>query len=407
MKRTNALIAWSAIGLAMLSFSVSCKKESEKSPVPYYNAKHITDENKVAMLHSLKDLDGTGRLFEINYDVDYKLDQVLASNIGGTQALFQYIAYLLYDDIDPKSPEVKYGAGFSAFAVDEKAGKNRLMGRNYDFRHFASDGETLLPTSAILVRTSPKGGKKSISMVDGINLGYGKGFLYDENTDLSLLMGLPYAALDGINEDGFAIGVLALREKPTVQTKEGQGKIATTVAIRMLLDKASTVKEAIQLLDGYNMDMSADGKTAPEGATEQGYSNYHFFMADATGDYAIVEYCYGNNARTPDIMEVYTANDTLRCVTNFYVSPSMVGHLDGWGSTHGRKRYDTMRSTLADQNYSLSGSEAMNLLQSVAQTPGEELTSMTQWSAVYNLTEKSVRLAILRDYGKQFDFKVE
>ena len=49
----------------------------------------------------------------------------------------------------------------------------------------------------------------------------------------------------------------------------------------------------------------------------------------------------------------------------------------------------------------------MNLLQSVAQTPGEELTSMTQWSAVYNLTEKSIRLAILREYGKQFDFKVE
>ena len=66
-----------------------------------------------------------------------------------------------------------------------------------------------------------------------------------------------------------------------------------------------------------------------------------------------------------------------------------------------------MRSTLQDQNYSLRKSDAMNLLQSVAQTPGEELTSMTQWSAVYNLTEKSMRLAILREYGKQFDFKVE
>ena len=100
MKRKNSLIAWSAIGLAMLSLlPVSCKKESEKSTGPYYNAKHITDENKVAMIHSLKDLDGTGRLFEINYDVDYKLDQVLASNIGGTQALFEYIAYLLYDDL--------------------------------------------------------------------------------------------------------------------------------------------------------------------------------------------------------------------------------------------------------------------------------------------------------------------
>ena len=40
MKRKNSLIAWSAIGLAMLSLlPVSCKKESEKSNGPYYNAK--------------------------------------------------------------------------------------------------------------------------------------------------------------------------------------------------------------------------------------------------------------------------------------------------------------------------------------------------------------------------------
>ena len=78
------------------------------------------------------------------------------------------------------------------------------MGRNYDYRHFNADKTSYVPTSAILVHTAPQGGKKSISMVDGLNMGYGKGFYTDGNTDLSLLMGLPYAALDGINEDGFA-----------------------------------------------------------------------------------------------------------------------------------------------------------------------------------------------------------
>ena len=49
----------------------------------------------------------------------------------------------------------------------------------------------------------------------------------------------------------------------------------------------------------------------------------------------------------------------------------------------------------------------MELLSAVSQPPTEELTSQTQWSAVYNLTEKSLKLAILREYGKEYDFKVK
>lgn len=91
-------------------------------------------------------------------------------------------------------------------------------------------------------------------------------------------MGLPYALLDGINEDGFAIGILALTENQTVQNTS-KPKISCTVAMRMLLDRASTVKQAINLLKGYDMDMRGQGRS----------NNYHFFMADAEGDYAIVE----------------------------------------------------------------------------------------------------------------------
>ena len=100
-------------------------------------------------------------------------------------------------------------------------------------------------------------------------------------------------------------------------------------------------------------------------------------------------------------------NDTLRCVTNFYVSPTMAGTNDGWGSNHGKARYETIRNTLLYKNYTLKEDEAMSLLKAVAQPPTLELTSQTQWSSLYNLTERRLRLAILREYGREFNFKVE
>ena len=399
MRTHYSFFHWMPLAFAMMVVfaAVSCKNENpiDSDVVAKNPSVYITDADKLAMIHSMKDLDGAGRLYEINYTADYKLDQVLKFNITETNALFQYIAYLLYDTIPAKSPKVAFGAGCSAFAVPDDERIDYLMGRNYDFRHFDKTGTSYVPTSAILVHTAPANGKKSISMVDGLNMGFQKGFYTDGNTDLSLMMGLPYAALDGINEDGFAIGVLALNEKQTCQETE-LPRISTTVAIRMLLDHASTVKEAVAMLKRYDMDMRGNGR-----------SNYHFFMADATGDYAIVEYTIPKGDSIPRVMEVLTGNDTLRCVTNFYISPTMIGTTDGWGSEHGKGRYETMRKTLHENNYTLGEAKAMVLLDSVSQPPTEELTSQTQWSSLYNLTEKTLRLTILREYGKEYNFKVE
>lgn len=288
MKRYQIIVA-----LALAGLIVSCGKEEEKIKNP---AKYITDKDKLDMLYSMKDLDGKGRLYELDYTVDYKLDQVLKSNITDTENLFKYVAYLLYDELPGQKNSVSIDPGCSVFAVPESGSKNYIMGRNYDYRHFNSDKTSYVPTSAILVRTAPKGGKKSISMVDGLNMGFGQGFFSNGTQDISLLMGLPYAALDGINEDGFAIGVLALSEKQTNQ-QTGKPRIGTTVAIRMLLDKASTVKEAIEMLKNYDMDMRGSGR-----------SNYHYFMADATGDYAIVEYTLDGKSDEPSVMEIGRAH---------------------------------------------------------------------------------------------------
>ena len=391
MKNVILHYSWLLVCSILMAMTMSsCESTSTETQNP---SAYITDSEKLAMLHSMKDLDGTGRLYEINYTADYMLDKVLAAGITKSNDLFNYVAYLLFDNKPNESANVSYGAGCSAFAVPDPKSKDFLMGRNYDYRHSNNTG--YVATSAILVHTAPEGGKKSISMVDGLNLiYYGQGFYTDGNTDLSLLMGLPYAALDGINEDGFAIGILALKEEQTEQLSD-KPKISPTVAIRLLLDRASTVEEAVAMLDNYAMDMRGNGR-----------SNYHYFMADATGDYAIVEYTIPDGDSIPRFMEVLKGNDTLRCVTNFYVSPSMAGTTDGWGSSHGLDRYDTLRNNLLINNYMLSEDAAMGLLEKVAQAPTEELTSQTQWSALYNLTDKTVRLTILREYAKEYKFKV-
>ena len=382
-----------AMAMAMATAAASCAGGTSASTEN--KASFITDAGKLEMIHSMKDLDGNGRLYEIDYNQDYMLDSVMQPGITEQTELFRHIASLLFDNLPAENAEVKYGAGCSAFAAQEADGKGFLMGRNYDFRHFTPDNKSYLPTSAILVRTAPEGGKKSISMVDGLNLGFGQGFYNDGKTDLSMLMALPYAALDGINEDGFAIGVLALNEKQTNQ-QTGKQRIGTTVAIRMMLDKASTVREAIEMLKNYDMDMRGNG-----------HSNYHFFMADATGDYAIVEYTFDKDRTEPKVMEVFTADDSLRCVTNFYVAPSMTGTTDGWGSSHGKDRYENLRKTLDEKKHVMKEDEAMQLLEKVSQPPTEELTSQTQWSALYNLTEKTLRLTILREYAKEYNFRIE
>ncbi len=382
-----------AMAMAMATAAASCAGGTSASTEN--KASFITDAGKLEMIHSMKDLDGNGRLYEIDYNQDYMLDSVMQPGITEQTELFRHITSLLFDNLPAENAEVKYGAGCSAFAAQEAEGKGFLMGRNYDFRHFTPDNKSYLPTSAILVRTAPEGGKKSISMVDGLNLGFGQGFYNDGKTDLSMLMALPYAALDGINEDGFAIGVLALNEKQTNQ-QTGKQRIGTTVAIRMMLDKASTVREAIEMLKNYDMDMRGNG-----------HSNYHFFMADATGDYAIVEYTFDKDRTEPKVMEVFTADDSLRCVTNFYVAPSMTGTTDGWGSSHGKDRYENLRKTLDEKKHVMKEDEAMQLLEKVSQPPTEELTSQTQWSALYNLTEKTLRLTILREYAKEYNFRIE
>ena len=388
---------------AMLSMLVlaACSDDEEPSPTPTTNdAVFIKDKAKRDMIYSLVDLEGDkGRIYEMNYTVDYKLDEALNAGIVGTTSLTRFVVTHLFDSIpSAKSVSLSYDAGCSAFACPDGTSGNFLMGRNFDFNHRDPDTKERVMIPLIAVHTAPAGGKKSVSFVDGQFVKYESGFYTKKGNDLSMLMALPYLLLDGINEDGFAVSVLKLDGLPTAQSDSPNKKIFTTVAMRMLLDRASTVKEAKEMLKDYSMYMDTDS------------ASYHFFMADAKGDFAIVEYTNPDTQLNPNRMEALTGNDTLRCVTNFYVSPNMYATPHGMRhSLHGKERYDSLRAGLLRHNYKMTPEEALGLLKVVAQGPDgyQGSTGFTQWSEVFNLSKKTVSMSILREWDKTFHFKVE
>lgn len=377
----------------------------------------LTDAKKLEMVRSIQDLKD-GRFFYLDYTEDYKLSTISGYNLTDNTQLIGAVLKTLCD----KTPSwlkarVKLDAGCSAFAVTTPDTGDYLMGRNFDYSH---DNE---PIAAALVRTAPEGGLKSISMVDAYWIGYRQDLwhyiLYNKEQfekhktqDLSYIMAFPYLLMDGMNEAGFAVSVLHLDGKPTQQASTGK-KLTTTVALRMMLDHAKTVDEALKILDGYDLWIpDNDG-------------NYHFYMADATGRYAIVEFVYDKNHQSKIyIDDEYTGEDgkthfkypdvlpntreviEKRYASNFYVSETMACSDKGPKlSNHGKTRYDMMEFVIKQNSNQLSEEGAMNLLNGVSQaeTPGNP-TSHTQWSVVYNLSQRKATICVNRDYKNKFTF---
>jgi len=387
------------LSLALLTVAVlllSCNKDKVNvKPTTDNPIEYITKASKLKMIYSLKEIDHKkqGRFYEITYTEDYKLEEAIKAQLVSEEGLAAFLATHLFDKIPQQTGSVGYSAGCSAFAAPDPANGNYYMGRNFDFCHTDKNNKEI-PISAIVVHSTSAEGKKSISMVDSYWVGLKQGFFTDGKSDLSILMALPYLLMDGINEDGFAIGVLHLGGNPTRQNEPGKLTITTTVAMRMLLDRATSVDHAIELLKQYNMNMES-----PAGG------NYHLFMADATGNYAIIEYIFEGEGTesTPNKMMVFNQNDTMRYVTNFYVTPTLAEDtIIGGASARGKWRYNTMKENLRINAYKLTPEQAMGLLKDVATDSNPtDPTSHTQWSSLYNLSNKTLDVAILKEYEKK------
>lgn len=311
--------------------------------------------------------------YEMTYHADYGLDAFLEKGASTDEELVAFVTKRLLKgaplEIDPDG-------ACSTFIATTPEGDD-LFGRNFDY----------VPSMGLIVRTNPKNGYESISVVNLNHLG-----LTQENLPTKgllnrvITLAAPYAPLDGINEKGLAIGVLVIKEG-VVHQNTGKVPITTTTAIRMILDKAATVDEAIALLEQY--DMNSSGETG-----------YHFQIADATGNTAVVEYI--NNE-----MHVLTKKEGYTAATNFVLYNDM-----NLGS--GQDRYEVIKTKQNEMQGIMTEDEVLEILLSipaegsrVIEGLNQEVEADTQWSAVYNLDQLTMMICTTRDKERIYHYAID
>lgn len=312
----------------------------------------------------------TDNFYSMDYKADYGLDEFLEQGASTDKELAEFVIKKLMKGI-PVNIELP-DFGCSTFNAQTPDG-DYIFGRNFDN-----------PDAVYtIVHTDPKDGYESISMVNLSYIGYGEDYLPDNFKDSILALAAPYIPLDGINEKGLSIGVLQLSTDVTNQETD-KVDITTTSAIRMILDKAATVDEALALLEQYDMHSSAN---AP----------YHFQIADAYGNSVTVEYL-------DNVMYVYKEEDSTLVTTNFVLTE---GEYFNHGS--GQNRYEIIEAGLEEKNGVVTEEEAMDLLEAASQyvANGKGSSASTLWSCVYNNTDKTLSLCCNQNYEKVYTYSVD
>ena len=306
-------------------------------------------------------------LYKIDIKYGYDLDGIMANRFANDDDVAGVILSeaLPYLPIRMRSPNYSC----SAFGIASTDG-GVLMGRNYDFD---------IDTSALLVCCSPKDGYRSVGMAALDHVGVHEIKSIAER--IRTLPG-PFICLDGMNEKGVAVSILMLDSAP-VRQNNGKPCVFTTLAVRLILDRAATTQEAVDLLRGCDMFSVAKG-------------DYHFFVTDASGDGRVIEYdCHSETRKLVDI--------PVRAATNFYqlyidrVLPDRHNGVYG----HGKERYDRIENILSEKEGQYTRKTAWEALEAAEQLPKPgEKTSNTQWSVVYDTAKLTEEVTLRRKWGE-------
>ena len=323
-------------------------------------------------LSSLTQIDSN--IWTLVYENDYGLDELLNKGVGNIMDAVLFLQKKVRTAIMPNPAH----GGFACSTFNAKSPEGQyIFGRNFDYKK----------APCTVCWTAPEKGYKSVSIIDTTFFIHGTEHLTLKSSKKhQRVLGAPYMAMDGINEKGFSIAVLEIKSKATKQ-ETGKKPIITTVAIRAALDRCATVDEAIELFSQYDMHDSL-------------FINYHYQLADAEGNSAIIEYV---NNRMHVIKQ--EKKDENLALTNYFLTEGGDNH-DG----RGYDRYCHIKKTLRKNDGVITEDGAMQLLSECVLDYKHKLLKhpvITLWSAVYNCNERSVLLSAGMDYGKKYRLTVD
>lgn len=307
--------------------------------------------NELRSLASLKVIDDYP-MYRMTYYGDYGFDEFLKVGAKSDRDIEKFITKRLLKGL-PIDINVT-GAGCTAFVTENDMG-DTIFARNFDFTYSPS----------LQVWTNPKNGYTSVSTVNLSYAGYSKDNLPTPMTINSFLtLASPYLPFDGMNEKGVSIALLAVPEAHT-NIDESKVTLNTTTAIRLVLDKAATVDEAVELLRKYNIYFSGDVKC-------------HYLIADATGKSVIVEYWDGG-------LQAVKADKSYQIASNFIAYEGLnIG--EGYDEFD---RYDAVKKVIEESHGKLTREQTIDLLAQIG-IYGPNGEDKLQWSVVYNLTDLQV-----------------
>lgn len=323
--------------------------------------------NELRSLLSLKKVDDYG-MYQMTYYGDYGFDEFLEVGASDDSEIEAFVTKRLLKGLPIKLGVT--GDGCTAFVTKNSAGEI-VYGRNFDFEYAPS----------LQLYTRPKNGYASVSTVNLAFAGYSKDNLpHARKLDSFLTLAAPFLPFDGMNEKGVAIALLAVPEAHP-KYEPDRVMLNTTTVIRLVLDKAATVDEAIELMRQYNIYFSAD-------------VTCHYLIADASGRSVIVEYY-------DDDLQVIDTDRTYQIASNYI---AYQGLNIGEGFTE-FERYDIACETIEANGCVLDEPDAVELLARIGVRDGD--TDKLQWTAIYNLTSGDGQIFAHRNTNNIIPFHLE
>lgn len=323
--------------------------------------------NELRSLLSLKQID-SHPMYTMTYYGDYGFDEFLKVGAESDADIEKFVTKRLLKGF-PIDLGVT-GDGCTAFVTYNQDGE-LIFGRNFDFDYAPS----------LQVLTSPKNGYRSISTVNLTFAGYTKDNLPQRlSLNSFLTLAAPYLPFDGMNEKGLAMALLAV---PEVQLHNDPSKVTlnTTTTIRLVLDKAATVDEAVALLKQYNIYFS-------------GGIDCHYLIADTSGNSVIVEYWDGE-------LKTVSSNEEYQIASNFIAYNDLnIG--EGFNEFD---RYNRVKEVFDANGGRIDEAGAMDLLAEIGIHDGDQ--DRLQWSVVYNLTDLTGKIFANRKKDQNYSFELK
>jgi hypothetical protein len=354
-RRWNRYARWSAVAVLLAAFFIT------------YLAK-----DHICTLSSLRRVPGTNA-YVIDYYVAYNLNEIRAHGMdvknvedGLIDVFFPDViasigkrvkGYYLDNSVATIPPNVDR----CSTIVSRLPGGHVFFGRNFDWMHDA----------CLIVRMHDESGLTSIAVIDLHYLNLDRNDLDETNLIQRIpLLFAPYYLQDGMNRHGVAVADMSV-DGVTAPFDAGKPDILHATAMRLVLDDAKNIDEAIDIFKRYNVHFGA--------------TTCHFMVADATGKSAVVEFIDGKVAVTHSKVN-------WQVCTNHQIYGTSEEDCD---KTCDRYRHASGELTKLSANAGME--DVTRIMRSISKK------DWTMWSSAYDLSGRRLRFAYRGYFDKPYD----